>query len=105
MARPSSVATRLRSLFSGRTLLIGTPFLWLLVFFLLPFLIVLRISLAEMDGAMVSEDDEAPPLPAHGQSPVDRGRDLLQGRLHAHLLKTDHDPAAFDNGCRAAHGA
>ena len=55
MARPSSVATRLRSLFSGRTLLIGTPFLWLLVFFLLPFLIVLRISLAEMDGAMVSD--------------------------------------------------
>ncbi|MFM2341464.1 MAG: hypothetical protein RLZZ592_1117, partial [Pseudomonadota bacterium] len=39
----------------GRTLLIGTPFLWLLVFFLLPFLIVLRISLAEMDGAMVSD--------------------------------------------------
>ena len=55
MARPSSVATRLRSLFSGRTLLIGAPFLWLLVFFLLPFLIVLRISLAEMDGAMVSD--------------------------------------------------
>ncbi|KDB54300.1 ABC-type spermidine/putrescine transport system, permease component I [Sphaerotilus natans subsp. natans DSM 6575] len=55
MARPSSAATRLRSLFSGRTLLIGTPFLWLLVFFLLPFLIVLRISLAEMDGAMVSD--------------------------------------------------
>ncbi|MDQ5898361.1 MAG: putrescine transport system permease protein [Pseudomonadota bacterium] len=55
MARPSSVATRLRSLLRGRTLLIGTPFLWLLVFFLLPFLIVLRISLAEMDGAMVSD--------------------------------------------------
>ena len=55
MARPSSAETRLRALFSGRTLLIGTPFLWLLVFFLLPFLIVLRISLAEMDGAMVSD--------------------------------------------------
>jgi putrescine transport system permease protein len=46
---------RLRSLFSGRSLVIGTPFVWLLVFFLLPFLIVLRISFAEMDGAKVSD--------------------------------------------------
>ncbi|MEY8879482.1 MAG: ABC transporter permease [Leptothrix sp. (in: b-proteobacteria)] len=30
------------------------PYLWLLVFFLLPFLIVLRISLAEMNGALVT---------------------------------------------------
>jgi putrescine transport system permease protein len=54
-SRPPAAAERLRSLLRGRTLLIGTPFLWLLVFFLLPFLIVLRISLAEMDGAMVSD--------------------------------------------------
>ncbi|MFM2057691.1 MAG: hypothetical protein RLY71_2076 [Pseudomonadota bacterium] len=46
---------RLRGLVRGRTLLIGTPYLWLLVFFLLPFLIVLRISFAEMDGARVSD--------------------------------------------------
>jgi putrescine transport system permease protein len=46
---------RLRRLFSGRSLVIGTPFVWLLVFFLLPFLIVLRISFAEMDGAKVSD--------------------------------------------------
>ena len=39
----------------GRALLIGTPYLWLLVFFLLPFLIVLRISVAEMDGARISD--------------------------------------------------
>ncbi|PXW98116.1 ABC-type spermidine/putrescine transport system permease subunit I [Sphaerotilus hippei] len=45
----------LRGLFSGRSLLIGTPYLWLLLFFLLPFLIVLRISFAEMDGARVSD--------------------------------------------------
>ena len=31
----------------GRRLVIGVPYLWLLVFFLLPFLIVLKISLAE----------------------------------------------------------
>lgn len=46
---------RLRSVFSGRSLVIGTPYVWLLVFFLLPFLIVLRISFAEMDGAKVSD--------------------------------------------------
>lgn len=31
----------------GRRLAIGTPYLWLAIFFLLPFLIVLKISLAE----------------------------------------------------------
>jgi putrescine transport system permease protein len=40
---------------AGRRLVIGVPMLWLLVFFLLPFLIVLRISFAEMDGARISE--------------------------------------------------
>jgi putrescine transport system permease protein len=33
---------------------IGAPYLWLLLFFLLPFLIVLRISFSEMDGATLS---------------------------------------------------
>ena len=46
---------RLRTLVSGRSLVIGTPFVWLLVFFLLPFLIVLNISFGEMDGARVSD--------------------------------------------------
>lgn len=50
-----TLMTRLRGLFAGRSLVIGTPLLWLLVFFLLPFLIVLRISLAEMEGAAVSD--------------------------------------------------
>ncbi|MEY4753724.1 MAG: hypothetical protein RJA44_1399 [Pseudomonadota bacterium] len=53
-AAPSRLQ-RLRMLLAGRTLLIGTPYLWLLVFFLLPFLIVLRISFAEMDGARISD--------------------------------------------------
>ena len=39
----------------GRRLVIGVPYLWLLVFFMLPFLIVLRISVSEMDGAKLSE--------------------------------------------------
>ena len=34
----------------GRRLVIGLPFLWLAFAFLLPFLIVLRISLTEMEG-------------------------------------------------------
>jgi len=34
----------------GRTWVIGLPFVWLLVFFALPFLILLRISLTDMGG-------------------------------------------------------
>lgn len=34
----------------GRTAVIGLPYLWLLVFFLLPFLIVLKISISEMEN-------------------------------------------------------
>jgi putrescine transport system permease protein len=41
--------------FTGRTAVIGAPFLWLLAFFLLPFFIVLNISLSEM-GAVRPED-------------------------------------------------
>jgi putrescine transport system permease protein len=35
---------------SGRKAVIGMPYLWVLVFFMLPFLIVLKISVSEMDG-------------------------------------------------------
>ena len=53
-ARWFGLATRLRRL-GGRGAVIGVPYGWLLLFFLLPFLIVLRISFASMDGALVSE--------------------------------------------------
>ncbi len=43
-----------RSVTRGRRLVLGAPYLWLLLFFLLPFLIVLRISFASMDGATIS---------------------------------------------------
>ncbi|MEO8125370.1 MAG: ABC transporter permease subunit, partial [Burkholderiales bacterium] len=36
--------------FSGRKVVIGIPYLWLLAFFMLPFLIVLKISVSEIDG-------------------------------------------------------
>lgn len=39
----------------GRHLVIGVPYLWLLVFFLLPFVIVARISVSEMDGVTVRD--------------------------------------------------
>ena len=38
----------------ARTAVIGVPFVWLTLFFLLPFLLVLRISLAQMDGALIT---------------------------------------------------
>jgi putrescine transport system permease protein len=34
----------------GRAAVIAVPYLWLLVFFLLPFLVVMKISVSEMDG-------------------------------------------------------
>ena len=35
---------------AGRFAVIGVPYLWLIVFFLLPFLVILKISLSEMEG-------------------------------------------------------
>lgn len=45
---PTTTARR-RPWWSGRTAVIGIPYLWLLVFFLLPFLIVAKISVSEME--------------------------------------------------------
>ncbi|MDQ6681368.1 MAG: ABC transporter permease subunit [Pseudomonadota bacterium] len=39
----------------GRLAVIGLPYLWLLVFFLLPFLVIVRISVSEMTGASFSD--------------------------------------------------
>jgi putrescine transport system permease protein len=39
----------------GRHAVIAVPYLWLLAFFLLPFLVILRISVAEMDAAAVRD--------------------------------------------------
>ena len=48
-------ASRRSHAFAGRWAVIGVPFAWLLVFFLLPFLIVLNISFSEM-GAVRPND-------------------------------------------------
>ncbi|MFM2121158.1 MAG: hypothetical protein RL722_2626 [Pseudomonadota bacterium] len=39
----------------GRTAVIAVPYLWLLAFFLLPFLIVLKISISEMEGVVFKD--------------------------------------------------
>ena len=39
----------------GRKAVIGIPYLWLLVFFLLPFAVLVRISVSEMEGATFSD--------------------------------------------------
>jgi putrescine transport system permease protein len=41
---------RLKHLFSGRGLVIAVPFAFLLLFFLLPFFIVGKISVSEMEA-------------------------------------------------------
>jgi putrescine transport system permease protein len=43
----------IKGLISGRVGVISVPYFWLILFFLLPFLIVLKISLAEMDIATI----------------------------------------------------
>jgi putrescine transport system permease protein len=52
-------------LLSGRRLVIGVPYVWLLVFFALPFLILLRISITDM-GASI--DPFTPLLDRSGDS-------------------------------------
>ncbi len=44
---PPRWSNYIRSNWAGQRLVIGVPYLWLLVFFVVPFLIVLKISLAE----------------------------------------------------------
>ncbi len=43
---------KIKYLFNGRHLVIGVPYFWLLLFFMLPFLIVLKISVSEMQAAV-----------------------------------------------------
>ncbi len=38
----------------GRKAIISVPYVWLLIFFLLPFFIILRISLTDMDGVVIN---------------------------------------------------
>jgi hypothetical protein len=45
----------LRTLFSGRGAVIGVPYAFLLLFFLLPFFIVFKISVSEMENVVFKD--------------------------------------------------
>lgn len=49
-ASTKPLLARLPQALRGRALVIGTPYLWLLLFFMLPFVIVGRISVSQMEG-------------------------------------------------------
>jgi putrescine transport system permease protein len=49
------VSQSTRERLTGRSFVIGIPYLWLLAFFLLPFLVVLKISFSEMGPAAVND--------------------------------------------------
>jgi putrescine transport system permease protein len=49
MSAMNAALTWVRGKASGRSAVIGVPYLWLLLFFLLPFLIVMKISVSEME--------------------------------------------------------
>ena len=48
----SGLMTWVHSRLPGRGLVVGRPMLWLVVFFLMPFLIVVKISFAESDATI-----------------------------------------------------
>lgn len=50
MKAMQGLVTAARSWVKGRAAVIGIPYLWLLVFFLLPFLIVVKYSVSEMEA-------------------------------------------------------
>ncbi len=52
---PVPAASRPRRRLSGRHAVIGAPTLWLWIFFLLPFLMVLKISVSESDGIAIKD--------------------------------------------------
>jgi putrescine transport system permease protein len=49
MSAMNAALTWVRGKATGRSAVIGVPYLWLLLFFLLPFLIVIKISVSEME--------------------------------------------------------
>ena len=48
---------RFKNIDWGRTTVLGVPFLWLILFFLIPFLIIFKISVSEMQLARVPFKD------------------------------------------------
>src|SRR5512147_492871 len=55
MKRLTALLAWLARLARGRTAVIGIPYVWLLAFFLLPFLIVLKISVSDVEGVQFKD--------------------------------------------------
>ncbi|HZV92570.1 MAG TPA: ABC transporter permease subunit [Caldimonas sp.] len=75
----------------GRAAVIGVPYVWLLVFFLLPFLVVAKISFSEMEttsvASIVSWHDGGIHFNAHLDTYLQLVRDDLYLRTYAASLK------------------
>jgi putrescine transport system permease protein len=82
---------RLRTLFSGRRVVIALPSLYLLAFFLLPFLIVGKISISEMGEVTVKDllsfTDGAIKLSIKFSNYAFLAQDSLYFRAYAHSLE------------------
>ena len=82
---------RLGWLARGRTAVIGVPYIWLVVFFLIPFLVVLKISVSEMGDVAVKDvlsiKDGALQLVLRGTNYVALLQDDLYIRTYLSSLK------------------
>ena len=86
-----SAPSRIKRLFSGRSAVIGAPYLWLLVFFLVPFLIVLKYSVSEMGAVTVNDiltvKDGAAQLTLRGNTYVSLTQDDLYWKTYLSSIK------------------
>ncbi len=75
----------------GRNAVIGTPYLWLLVFFLVPFLIVLKYSVSEMGAVTVNDilvvKDGAAQLTLRGNTYVSLTQDGLYWKTYLSSIR------------------
>jgi putrescine transport system permease protein len=71
---------------SGRSAVIGVPYLWLIVFFMLPFLVVLKISFSEMGAVSVNDivsfKDGAVQFSLHGTTYLSLTQDDLYWKTY-----------------------
>jgi hypothetical protein len=83
--------SRLERFFSGRSAVIGAPYLWLLVFFLVPFLIVLKYSVSEMGAVTVNDiltvKDGVAQLTLRGTTYVSLTQDDLYWKTYVSSIK------------------
>jgi len=78
-------------MFSGRAAVIGAPYAWLLVFFLVPFLIVLKYSVSEMGAITVNDiltvKDGVAQLTLRGSTYVSLTQDSLYWKTYLSSIR------------------